>query len=493
MKIEMPESVVEIINTLKSSGYDAYVVGGCVRDSIMNRNPNDWDITTSAKPYEIKALFHKTIDVGIEHGTVSVVFGSTQYEVTTYRVDGEYIDNRHPDSVTFTAILDEDLVRRDFTINAMAYNDEDGIKDPFDGQKDIEAKVIRCVGDPNERFQEDALRMLRAIRFSAQLDFNIDPNTYKAIKNNSHLIKNISVERIRDEITKIIMSDSPEKFLMLYDTGLLKYIMPEFIPNINCPQNSPWHKYTVDEHIIRTVINIENRFDLRWTMLLHDIGKAKSRFRDEKGIDHFWHHPEEGAVLAEQILKRLNFDNFNANKIVRLIKYHDVNMSLEGSELRKMISVIGVDIFDDILKVMNADDSAKAEVVWIENREKNDAIKKAFEMFKNNKYCLTRRQLAITGDDLIYLGYEQGQTIGQTLEYLFNLVLEKPELNDEEELKEIARKHLIEIKKTEGVNPEEYEFQIIVHDEKEDNTPIMFKSKDESEMDNLKTREDEDW
>lgn len=463
MKIEIPERVQSIIDTLVENGYEAYAVGGCVRDSLIGRTPNDWDITTSAKPFEVKSLFKKTIDVGIEHGTVTVMLDNVGYEVTTYRIDGDYIDNRHPEEVQFTKDINEDLARRDFTINAMAYNETNGLIDPYDGAKDLDKKLIRCVGNPSERYNEDALRMLRAIRFSAQLGFDIEKETYNAIKNNSHLIKNISVERIRDEITKIIMSDNPEKFLVLYDTGLLELIMPEFIPNINCPQNSPWHKYTVDEHILRALMNIENRFDLRWTMLLHDIGKAKCRYRDEKGIDHFWHHPEEGAILAEDILRRFNFDSFNLNKIVRLIRYHDINMAVDGPKLRKTINTVGIDIFEDLITVMNADDSAKAEVVWIENREKYDAIKQSFEMFIENKYCLRKKDLAINGDDLIDLGYEQNSSLGKAINYLFDKVLETPSLNTSDSLKELASQYLKTIK--DNTELEEFEFVILASDE----------------------------
>lgn len=463
MKIEIPERVQSIIDTLVENGYEAYAVGGCVRDSLIGRTPNDWDITTSAKPFEVKSLFKKTIDVGIEHGTVTVMLDNVGYEVTTYRIDGDYIDNRHPEEVQFTKDINEDLARRDFTINAMAYNETNGLIDPYDGAKDLDKKLIRCVGNPSERYNEDALRMLRAIRFSAQLGFDIEKETYNAIKNNSHLIKNISVERIRDEITKIIMSDNPEKFLVLYDTGLLELIMPEFIPNINCPQNSPWHKYTVDEHILRALMNIENRFDLRWTMLLHDIGKAKCRYRDEKGIDHFWHHPEEGAILAEDILRRFNFDSFNLNKIVRLIRYHDIDMAVDGPKLRKTINTVGIDIFEDLITVMNADDSAKAEVVWIENREKYDAIKQSFEMFIENKYCLRKKDLAINGDDLIDLGYEQNSSLGKAINYLFDKVLETPSLNTSDSLKELASQYLKTIK--DNTELEEFEFVILASDE----------------------------
>lgn len=441
MNLDLPDRVSSIIEELKRHDYEAYAVGGCVRDALLGIEPNDWDITTSATPIEIKSIFLKTVDTGIKHGTVTIMYNNVGYEVTTYRIDGDYVDNRHPETVTFTKNLYEDLKRRDFTINAMAYNDEEGLIDIYGGKEDLKNKIIRCVGVPDDRFNEDSLRMLRAIRFSAQLNFDIDPETYKSIKKNAALIKNVSVERIREELTKILMSDSPEKFMLLYDTGMLEYIMPEFIPNINCAQNSPWHKYTVDEHIIRTVISIEKKPDLRWTMLLHDIGKAYAKTTDEKGIDHFAKHPEISAEIAEDILDRYNFDTKTKRKILKLIRYHDIDMSVDEVNLRKTIAAVGEDIFDELLDVMNADDSAKAEVVWIENKEKNDAIKSEFDMFKMKKQCLSRNKLKFTGDDLMDLGYKEGAEIGVTLEYLFEKVLENPNLNDEEDLRRLAKEY----------------------------------------------------
>ncbi|MCQ2749242.1 MAG: HD domain-containing protein [Clostridia bacterium] len=363
----------------------------------------------------------------MKHGTVTVVMNGINYEVTTYRVDGDYSDGRHPDSVEFTSNLQEDLLRRDFTINAMAYNHEFGFIDLYQGKEDLDRKLIRCVGDPNERFKEDALRMLRAIRFSAQLDFDIELQTYEAIKNNADLIQNVSFERIRDEITKIIMSDKPEKFLALYDTGLMEYVMPEFIPNIGCPQNSPWHKYTVDQHIMHTVMNVPNTFELRWTMLLHDIAKAKCRTTDSKGYDHFANHPIDGSIIAHDILQRFRFDNKSIRTIVRLIRYHDIAISLDEVKIRRTISTVGEDIFMQLLDVMDADDSAKAEVVWIESREKNKALRQIYQLFKERGYCLKKSQLAITGFDLQGIGIDEGKEMGELLDYLFQEVLVNPE------------------------------------------------------------------
>lgn len=285
--IHLPEAVQEIIHTLNRAGFEAYIVGGCVRDSLLGREPKDWDITTSARPEEVKALFPHTFDTGIKHGTVTVRRGGASYEVTTYRVDGNYTDHRRPDQVAFSSNLREDLLRRDFTINAMAYHPEHGLVDLYQGLEDLERGTIRCVGNAADRFQEDALRMLRALRFSAQLGFSIDPVTYQAIGILKALIRHVSWERIRDEMTKILISDHPEVLRQAYDTGLTQYILPEWKAMVETDQHHPYHAYTVAEHTIKAVQAIEADPILRWTMLLHDIGKPAAHTVDTAGVDHF--------------------------------------------------------------------------------------------------------------------------------------------------------------------------------------------------------------
>jgi len=307
-KIVFPDNVSFIINKLNTHGFEAFIVGGCVRDSILGRTPNDWDITTNALPQHIKSIFEKTYDTGIRHGTVSVAVDGENIEVTTYRIDGGYSDHRRPDSVKFTSNLKEDLARRDFTINAIAYHPEEGLVDYFEGLKDLESGVIRAVGDAEQRFHEDALRMLRTIRFSAQLGFNIERATFDAIARSAGLIKNISSERIRDEINKILISQNPMYFDYLYETGLLHHIIPELTVCYQTRQNNPYHVYNVAGHIMHTVNSVKNTSILRWTMLLHDIGKPSQMTTDDKGIDHFYGHQEVSAELADVILNRLRFD-----------------------------------------------------------------------------------------------------------------------------------------------------------------------------------------
>ena len=322
MKIQMPEDVKYILEKLNSAGYEAYAVGGCVRDSILGRIPDDWDITTSAKPEETKALFPRTIDTGIQHGTVTVMCHHVGYEVTTYRIDGEYEDSRHPKEVIFTSNLLEDLKRRDFTINAMAYNhledeEEDnsalmvenleeeagqpakywGLVDAFGGIQDIENRMIRCVGNPIHRFEEDALRMMRAVRFSAQLGYEIEEETRNAIQTLAGNLANISAERIQVELVKLLVSDHPDYLRTAYETGMTKIFFPEFDKAMETVQNNPHHKYTVGEHMLHTLEHVRKDKVLRLTMVLHDIAKPETLQTDESGIDHFHGHAELGEKM----------------------------------------------------------------------------------------------------------------------------------------------------------------------------------------------------
>lgn len=286
MKIELPKKVLFIINNLQLAGYDAFAVGGCVRDSILARKPQDWDITTSAKPEAIKEIFRRTVDTGIEHGTVTVMIGKDSYEVTTYRIDGAYEDSRHPKEVRFTNCLEEDLRRRDFTINAMAYNDDVRLVDVFGGMQDLNHHLIRCVGDPRERFSEDALRILRAVRFSAQLDFPIEPDTAKAVKELAPNLKNISAERIQTELVKLLTSPHPERIQDACELGITKVVLPEWDAMVGVKQNTIHHKYDVAEHTLHTLKHVKRDKYLRLTMLFHDMGKPAMKTTDEKGNDH---------------------------------------------------------------------------------------------------------------------------------------------------------------------------------------------------------------
>ena len=327
MTIQIPSKVNSIIHTLQQHGHEAYAVGGCVRDSLLGRIPNDWDITTSAKPEEVKALFHRTIDTGIQHGTVTVMIEKEGFEVTTYRIDGEYTDSRHPKEVIFTPDLQEDLRRRDFTINAMAYNEEQGLVDCFGGREDLEQRIIRCVGNAEERFSEDALRILRALRFAAQLGCTVEEDTMTAIRKLAPTLANISAERIQAELLKMLVSPNPSMMRTVYETGISAVIMPEWDAVMETGQNNPHHKYSVGEHTIHALEAVEPQKVYRLAMLFHDFGKPLVKTTDEQGIDHFYGHGDVSAELAETIMRRLKFDNDTMDTVCKLVRYHDYRPS----------------------------------------------------------------------------------------------------------------------------------------------------------------------
>jgi tRNA nucleotidyltransferase (CCA-adding enzyme) len=440
MNIRVPENVENIIHTLMNNGHDAYAVGGCVRDTILLREPEDWDITTSAKPVEVKNIFHRTIDTGIKHGTVTVMIDKEGYEVTTYRIDGEYEDNRHPKEVEFTNNLIEDLKRRDFTINAMAYNPTKGLVDEFDGIGDINRKCIRCVGNPMDRFEEDALRILRAIRFSAQLGFDIEEETRVAIKKKAKNLKNISAERIRVELEKLLISNQPEKIMIAYETGITKVVLPEFDVLFDTAQNSPFHIYNVGEHTIEAVKAARNLPILRLTMLLHDIGKPLTKTTDENHIDHFYQHAGQSVAMAKVILKRLKYDNYTVDYVTRLIKWHDTEFRLTPSGMRKAINRIGEDIMELLFEVMEADNKAKNPSIYDEKKKQLEEAKKLFHEVIAKNECVNLKTLNLNGNDLIKLGYKPGKQLGEVLNYLLQEVIEEPSLNERSKLVELALK-----------------------------------------------------
>ena len=439
MKMQVPEKVNFIINTLIEHGFEAYAVGGCVRDTILNRDPGDWDITTSANPEEVKKLFRRTIDTGIEHGTVTVMMNKEGFEVTTYRIDGEYEDNRHPKNVEFTTNLVEDLKRRDFTINAMAYNDRNGLVDVFGGLDDLKEKVIKCVGNPEDRFDEDALRILRAVRFSAQLGFRIEENTTKAIAKKAEKLKNISAERIRVELNKLLLSDEPSKLFIAYETGITKIIFPEFDAMLNTNQNNPHHCYNVGIHALKAVEEVGKDHILRWTMLLHDIAKPLVRTTSTDGIDHFYGHVEKSASLAKLILRRLKFDNDTTNKVVRLIRYHDYQFHLTSTDMRHAIYTIGEDIMEYLFEVKKADILAQNPKTHQDKLTHLEEAQKIYHRIKANKDCVNLKSLAINGSDLLQLGFKPGKIMGDVLNQLLKRVLEEPSMNNREQLLELAK------------------------------------------------------
>ena len=453
IQIQIPEPVELIIKKLEEHGFEAYAVGGCVRDTILGRTPGDWDITTSALPEQVKSIFRRTIDTGIEHGTVTVMIGQVGYEVTTYRVDGDYQDGRHPTSVTFTPSLVEDLKRRDFTINAMAYRPGEGVVDCFDGLADLENKIIRCVGDPKERFREDALRMMRAVRFSAQLGFTIEDNTKAAIKQMAGNLRLISKERIQAELLKLITSPHPDYIRTAYETGITAIVLPEFDRMMETPQKNSFHALSVGEHTIESLLHVEANPILRLTMLFHDMGKPDCLRIDADGTTHFKQHAIVGADITRNALRSLKFDNHTIDNVTALVRYHDSMRDCVAARqtppvvnkraLRRLVSAIGRERFPLLMEVNLADNLAKTEFAKETHLPALDAVRKAYEEIVEADDCLTLKELELNGKDLMAMGIAPGKEIGRILGACLEWVLDEPERNKKELLTEYV-KHLQE-------------------------------------------------
>ncbi|MCI8416780.1 MAG: CCA tRNA nucleotidyltransferase [Lachnospiraceae bacterium] len=441
MHLQIPENAKQIIHTLHTAGYQAYVVGGCVRDALLGREAADWDITTSALPWQVKGLFRRTLDTGLRHGTVTVMLDREGFEVTTYRIDGEYEDGRHPKEVQFTPCLTEDLRRRDFTINAMAYNDKDGLVDVFGGQEDLRNGVIRCVGNARERFSEDALRILRAVRFSAQLNFQIEEETRQAMEELAGNLKKISAERVQTELVKLLISPHPETLRTAYETGITAVVLPEFDSCMEMPQQNPYHCYSVGEHTLVALTKIRADKVLRLAMLLHDIGKPLTHTIDSKGTDHFYGHGPEGEKLASQILHRLKFDNETIRQVRKLVLYHDERQKAPTARwVRRAICRIGSDLFSSYLEVRRADILAQNPIYWEENLKNLECVEKLYQQILEEENCISRKDLAVSGKDLIEAGVEPGKQVGVILAELLELVIDYPEYNEKEYLlKQIKR------------------------------------------------------
>lgn len=431
MQINLPEQVRHIIKHLTVNGFEAYAVGGCIRDTILGKIPGDWDITTSATPYEVKALFRRTVDTGIQHGTVLVLIEEEGYEVTTYRIDGDYEDNRHPKEVSFTKTLHEDLKRRDFTINAMAYNEERGLIDEFGGIQDIKEQKIRCVGNPLERFQEDALRILRAFRFSAQLGFKIETNTLAAATKYAINLETISSERIRDEINKLLLSNAPERMIDVYQAGITPYILPEFDRMMKSVKSDDLtSNVKIGEYSLFSIKQAKQNLKLRLSLFFHLLLPGD---------------PESSANESKSILQRLHFDNETISIVSRVIQHQNLTeQMLSPNGMRKTIYLIGEDLMELLFDFW--DTLVTAESLRTKNAtsllKQKDNLKRAKSFYYNilaNKDCTNLKTLAISGKDLIQLGYSPGKELGSKLQELLELVLEQPEKNKKELLLEMAQ------------------------------------------------------
>ncbi len=439
MKIEIPGNVKTILDTMHEAGFEAYIVGGCVRDAILGKEPSDWDITTNALPLQVKKLFRRTIDTGIEHGTVTVMIGKEGYEVTTYRIDGKYEDSRHPSEVTFTANLVEDMKRRDFTINAMAYNEEEGLVDRFGGIDDLDRRIIRCVGEPKERFSEDALRIMRAVRFAAQLDYTIEEKTVAAIKELAPTLKKISAERIQTELLKLLVSDHPEKMELAYELGITAVVLPEFDRCMETEQKNIHHMYNVGKHTIVAMTNVRNDKLLRLTMLLHDFGKPATMKIDSEGVGHFKGHAELGSRMAKDILKRLKFDRDTMDRVSNLVRYHDDRYPPEPSVIRKAINKVGEQDFPLLFEIRYADTMAQSSYMRQDKLHLIDQTKKVYQDIIDSKDCVNLKNLAVNGKDLISLGIRPSKQMGEILVAMLDDVLEDPARNTKDYLLEPER------------------------------------------------------
>ncbi len=441
--IKLPVGVENIVKTLNKAGHEAYIVGGCVRDALMGRVPNDWDVTTSAPPDTVKEVFPKTYDTGLQHGTVTVRVNEEYHEVTTYRIEGKYEDHRRPSSVEFVSDIKLDLGRRDFTINAMAYHPKEGIIDPYDGIKDLDKALLRAVGEPEERFTEDALRILRGVRFAAQLGFDLEAKTLEGMRRCAHLLDHISKERIRDEIMKILLSDQPKKLAHMHDWGLLEYVLPELGECFKTSQNHPHHIYDVGAHTIKALEQIPKDEVLRLTMLLHDIGKPATHTTDNCGIDHFHGHVSVSVEMSKKILRRLRFDNHTIKEVTTLVKYHDFHIeeALTKESIKEVLCEIGPALFEKLLIIQEADARGQNPDKL---SPKLKELKKAEEIFKNirqNNECYALKDLKINGKDIASLGITEGLKIGTVLQSLLDRVIKKPELNQRDILLDMIKEY----------------------------------------------------
>ncbi len=434
-KIKLPENVKRIIETLNSKGYNAYAVGGCIRDSLMNKCPSDWDICTSSLPQETLDTLGKNniIENGLKHGTVTVHIDNENYEITTFRTDGIYLDNRHPENVIFVRDLKEDLSRRDFTVNALAYNDSDGLIDLFKGTDDIKNRCIRCVGDPDRRFNEDALRILRALRFSSQLGFTIEDETSYSIHKNAMLLKNISAERIMSEFVKILTGANVEDVLMNY-YDVVSVFIPEIKPMIGFRQRNPHHIYDVWKHTVKVISHIEPQKVLRLAAFFHDSGKPSTFTIDKNNIGHFHGHPDISELIANDVLRRLKADNNTISKVRLLVKLHDLRPSATSKNVRKMLAKTGAENFLLLLKLKWADAMGQNPLLLNEKLKYIDELEKIYNSEITGDSAFTLKQLKINGSDLKRIGINEGKKIGIILKCLLDCVIEGELENDQEKL-----------------------------------------------------------
>ena len=440
INIELPDEVQYIINTLESNDYEAYAVGGCVRDSLLGKEPQDWDICTSALPEQTQKVFAEQhiIETGLKHGTITLMLNRKPYEITTYRVDGKYTDNRRPDKIKFVNVLKRDLARRDFTINAMAYNTKTGLVDYYGGQQDLQQRLIKCVGNPNKRFQEDALRIMRALRFASKFGFTIESGTAQAMNENKKLLNNIASERIANELNKLIIGGGARNIISEH-IQVIGIIIPELIPTIGFEQNNPYHCYDVFNHILYSIENAPKDVVIRLTMLLHDIAKPKCYTETDDGIGHFYGHPQESSDMAKAILSRLKYDNETIKAVTQLVLYHDSEIT-RRQHIKRLLNKIGEERFRQLIEVKRADTMAQAANVHNDKLNILNELLISTDEIIEQQQCFSLKDLAVNGRDLIEAGISEGAEIGVILNRLVDMVIDEEVANDKEVLLGLARK-----------------------------------------------------
>ena len=439
MTLDIPDYVELIIERLERKGYEAYLVGGSVRDMLLGKTPTDYDIATSASPDEIESIFSnfKTIDIGKKFGTIIVSQEKGDVEITTFRKEGKYLDGRRPEWVSFCSDVKDDLSRRDFTINAIAYNKTKGILDPFEGREDLKRRIIKTVGNPEERFNEDYLRILRAARFASQLEFTIDESTFQAGKQYSSHIKKVSMERIFNEVYKLLLNQIPSYGIRILEKmGVLKVILPEIIPAIGFKQYNPHHEMDVYNHILCVLDNTPSVIQIRLAALFHDIGKPYTLTMDEEGIGHFYGHDKLGAEISKEVLKRFKASNNLIEEVYNLVKEHmNHHANFKDKGLKRLIRRLGEEEVFHLIELQIADIKCSNKEANVDHIiERRNRIKEILE--KDEAYKI--EQMHIDGKDLIKLGFEQGPIIGEILEFLLDKIIEEPELNDRGILKNIV-------------------------------------------------------
>ncbi|MDE6260185.1 MAG: HD domain-containing protein [Oscillospiraceae bacterium] len=424
MRFDIPAGARHILQTLNDAGFEAYLVGGCVRDLLRGVAPHDWDICTSALPGETETCFvgQRIIETGLKHGTVTVLEGGEPYEITTYRTEGPYSDSRRPDFVRFVPDLEEDLARRDFTMNAIAMDLDENLRDPFGGAEDIKAGLIRCVGEPAQRFQEDGLRVMRALRFAAVFGYEIEERTARAIHENRAMLDRVSAERINVELRKLLVSKNAGAVLRQYPDVFCQF-WPQLSPLVILEQHNPWHCWGGWEHTIHAVEAAPTDVTLRLTMLLHDIGKPACKSTDEQGIDHFYGHPAVSALLADQMLRALKFDNKTWEQVVLLVERHDVQLPPRSQVIRRWLNRLGPEAFFQLLEVKRADNMGQAPEKVKDSLADLDELKAKAEQILAERQCLTLKDLAVDGRDVRAVGIAPGPEVGRVLEELLERVL----------------------------------------------------------------------